>query len=51
MHSITADHVFTASLMTLAMTLAIVAVVGIVVYGLYRFFRNDDDATTPPDAP
>ncbi len=52
MHSITSDHVLTATLMTLAMTIAVVVVVGAIVYGLYRFFKNqDDDATTPPDAP
>ena len=49
MYSITSDHVLTAGLMTLAMTLLVIVVVGVVVYGIYRFFR-DDDATTPPDA-
>lgn len=50
MHSITSDHVLTASLMTIGMTLLVIVVVGAVVYGLYRFFKTDDDATTPPDA-
>ncbi len=43
MYSITSEHVFKASLMTLGMTAAIVIVVGLVVYGLYRVFRSDDD--------
>ncbi len=51
MYSITSDHVVTAGLMTVAMTLAVVVVVGAVVYGLYRFFKSDDDTSPPPDAP
>ena len=44
MYSITGEHVFKASLMTLGMTALIVLVVGLVVYGLYRLFRNSDDS-------
>ena len=43
MYSITGEHVLKASLMTLGMTLTVVVVVGLVVYGLYLFFRQNDD--------
>lgn len=44
MYSITTEHVFKASLMTLGMTALIVVVVGLVVYGLYRVFKNNDES-------
>lgn len=43
MYSITGEHVLQASLMTLGMTVLVVVVVGLVIYGLYRAFRSDDD--------
>ncbi len=43
MYSITGEHVIKASLMTLGMTATVVVVVGLVIYGLYRAFKSDDD--------
>jgi len=43
MYSITGEHVLKASFMTLGMTAIIVIVVGLIVYGLYRAFKSNDE--------
>lgn len=43
MYSITGEHVLKASFMTIGMTAAIIIIVGLVVYGLYRAFKSDDE--------
>ncbi|UQB41264.1 hypothetical protein JX580_06045 [Thiomicrospira microaerophila] len=45
MHSITTDKVVDALLLMLGFTSVAVLIVGLVIYGVYLFFRNtkDDD--------
>lgn len=43
MHSITMDKVFEALFLMLGLTAIAVTVVGLVIYGVYLFFKNTKD--------
>ncbi|WP_157792521.1 hypothetical protein [Thiomicrospira microaerophila] len=43
MHSITMDKVFDALLLMLGLTAIAVTIVGLVIYGVYLFFKNSKE--------